>query len=140
MLSSITEFKIKFNEVDALGIVWHGHYIRYFEDGREAFGEKHGLAYMDIYRQGFIAPVVNINCDYKKSLVYGDTAIIETRFVDSMAAKIIFYYKIFLAEKKDIIAEGTTTQVFLDSVNKQLQLTAPDFFLQWKKSTGSLLI
>ena len=68
MLQSFTEFKVKFNEVDALGIVWHGHYIRFFEDGREAFGEKHGLAYMDIYRNGFLAPVVNLHCDYKKSL------------------------------------------------------------------------
>ena len=132
MLISVTEFKVKFNEVDALGIVWHGHYIRFFEDGREAFGEKHGLAYMDIYRQGFIAPVVNINCNYKKSLEYGDTALIETTFVDSPAAKIIFNYKIYLPSTKEAIAEGTSVQVFLDRNNKQLQLTAPDFFLQWK--------
>ncbi len=132
MLSSITEFKVKFNEVDALGIVWHGHYIRFFEDGREDFGEKHGLAYMDIYRQGFIAPVVNINCNYKKSLEYGDTAMIETTFVDNPAAKIIFNYKIFLPSTNEIIADGTSVQVFLDRNNKQLQLTAPDFFQQWK--------
>lgn len=132
MLSSLTEFKVKFNEVDALGIVWHGHYIRFFEDGREAFGEKHGLAYMDIYRQGYIAPVVNINCNYKKSLEYGDIALIETTFEDSPASKIIFNYKIYLASTREVIAEGTSVQVFLECKNKQLQLVAPDFFLQWK--------
>jgi acyl-CoA thioester hydrolase len=133
MLTSLTEFTVKFNEVDALGIVWHGHYIRFFEDGREAFGAKHGLAYMDIYRQGFIAPVVSIHCDYKKSLEYGDKAIIETSFIDSLAAKIIFRYKIYLASNREIIAEGNTVQVFLDSRNKQLQLIAPDFFMEWKR-------
>lgn len=132
MLTSVTEFKIKFNEVDALGIVWHGHYIRFFEDGREAFGEKHGLAYMDIYARGFIAPVVNINCNYKKSLEYGDVAVIETTFVDNPAAKLIFNYKITLATGSEVIAEGTSVQVFLDSKTKQLQLVAPDFFLAWK--------
>jgi len=132
MLTSITEFKVKFNEVDALGIVWHGHYIRFFEDGREAFGATHGLAYMDIYNQGFIAPVVNIHCDYKKSLAYGDIAKIETTFIDNPAAKIIFSYKIFLASNNEIIAEGKSVQVFLESKTKQLQLVAPDFFLKWK--------
>jgi hypothetical protein len=33
-----TAIPVRFNEADPLGIVWHGHYIRYFEDGREAFG------------------------------------------------------------------------------------------------------
>ena len=34
------DLRIRFNEIDALGIVWHGHYIKYFEDAREAFGKK----------------------------------------------------------------------------------------------------
>ena len=34
-------FKIRFNETDPLGIVWHGHYITYLEDGRESFGKKY---------------------------------------------------------------------------------------------------
>jgi len=40
-LNSTTKIQVRFNEADPLGIVWHGHYIRYFEDGREAFGNIH---------------------------------------------------------------------------------------------------
>ena len=47
-----TEFDVRFSEADPLGIVWHGHYVRYFEDGREAFGEAYNLRYLDFYRQG----------------------------------------------------------------------------------------
>jgi acyl-CoA thioester hydrolase len=133
MLTSRVEIKIKFNEVDALGIVWHGHYVRFFEDGREAFGETHGLAYMDIYKQGYIAPVVNLQCNYKKTLEYRQTAIVETTFVNSAAAKIIFNYRILSPGTNEIIAEGSSVQVFLDAQNKQLQLIAPQFFLDWKK-------
>ena len=133
MLTSEYEFKVKFNEVDALGIVWHGHYIRYFEDGREAFGEKHGLTYMDIYHKGYTAPLVNIHCDYKKSLVYGDSVLVETTFIDNPAAKLVFNYKIYRASNRELIAAGSSIQVFLNSTTKQLQLIAPDFFLEWKK-------
>lgn len=136
MLTTQIEHTIRFSEVDPLGIVWHGHYIRFFEDGREAFGSQHGLAYMDIYSKGFVAPVVNVNCDYKKSLEYRDNIVIETTYISHPAAKIIFNYRILKAQTKELIASGTSIQVFLDSQNRQLQLVSPDFYEAWKKQQG----
>ncbi len=49
LLTERVEILVRFNEADPLGIVWHGHYVRYFEDGREAFGNKYGLRYLDIF-------------------------------------------------------------------------------------------
>ncbi|HET6244608.1 MAG: acyl-CoA thioesterase [Bacteroidetes bacterium] len=132
MLSEITEIKVRFNEVDPLGITWHGHYLRYFEDGREAFGAKYGLGYLEMYKLGFVVPIVNINCNYKKSLQYGDKAIIETTFIDNPAAKIIFEYKIYNPETLEIISVGKSVQVFLDIHTKQLQIKTPEFFENWK--------
>ena len=41
MLKNKTESIIKFSEVDSLRVVWHnGHYVRYFEDGREELLEN----------------------------------------------------------------------------------------------------
>ena len=39
-LSESLIITVRFSETDPLGIVWHGNYIKYFEDGREAFGRK----------------------------------------------------------------------------------------------------
>lgn len=30
--------KVRFSDTDAMGVVWHGNYLRFFEDAREAFG------------------------------------------------------------------------------------------------------
>src|SRR6187551_164197 len=99
-----TEIHVRFNEADPLGIVWHGHYIRYFEDGREAFGAQFGLGYLDVYKQGFTIPVVKIDCDYKRSLIYGDKVIIETTYWNCEAAKLIFTYRLRNAKTKEIVA------------------------------------
>ena len=49
-LESESTFKVRFSEVDSMKIVWHGNYVHYFEDGREAFGKKYeGLSYLDMY-------------------------------------------------------------------------------------------
>ena len=45
-LKASKEVEIRFSEVDSMNVVWHGSYPLYFEDAREAFGKKFGLAYM----------------------------------------------------------------------------------------------
>ncbi len=133
LLTATTTTKVRFNEIDPLGITWHGHYVTYFEDGREAFGIQFGLHYLDIFNNGFIAPIVNLNCDYKKMLKYGDSVLIETSYENNQAAKIIFRYKLYNATTKELVATGSTTQVFLDTTKQKLQLVIPDFFKDWKK-------
>lgn len=132
-LSFTREIGVRFNEADPLGIVWHGHYVRYFEDGREAFGQAFGLSYLDIYKQGFSVPVVKIDLDYKKSLKYGDRLIIETEFVPCLAAKLQFVYRLYNAATRELVAKGSTTQVFLDHPGNNLQLINPPFFEAWKQ-------
>ena len=132
-LNNRTEVLVRFNEADPLGIVWHGHYIRYFEDGREAFGKMHGLSYLEVYKQGFVIPVVNVNCDFKRSLRYGDRVIVETKYVPTDAAKMKFSYRLFNAETGELVATGSSIQVFLDKDESLLQLSNPPFFEEWKK-------
>lgn len=135
-LTTLTEIQVRFNEADPLGIVWHGHYIRYFEDGREAFGKMHGLSYLDVFKKGFVIPVVEVNCHYKKSLKYGDTILVETIFIPSESAKMKFNYRIFNKATNQIVATGNSIQVFLDKENQILQLNTPEFFNDWKKKYG----
>ena len=135
-LSCRTEIRVRFNEADPLGIVWHGHYIRYFEDGREFFGAEHGLSYLDVYKQGFVIPVVAVQCDFKKSLRYGDTVIVETKYIPCEAAKLKFNYRLFKAADGELVATGSSMQVFLDKEGSILQLSNPPFFLDWKLKQG----
>ncbi len=131
-----TEVLVRFNEADPLGIVWHGHYIRYFEDGREDFGKQFGIGYLDFYKNGLVIPVVNVDCSFKKSLRYGDTVIVETSFIPCDAAKIQFNYRLYNKETKDLVATGHSIQVFLEKENSTLQLLNPPFFEAWKRKNN----
>jgi len=133
-IKEISKIRVRFNEADPLGIVWHGNYITYFEDGREDFGIKHGISYLDVKKNGFATPIVESVCKHKLPLKYGDIATIETTFVDSPANKMIFTYIIFNPEGK-IVCTGKTIQVFIDE-NGELVLTVPPFIETWKKKVG----
>jgi len=131
-LTADKEVEIRFGEVDSMGIVWHGSYVNYFEDAREAFGLKYGLGYLDIFSQGYYAPLVELDFKFKKPLIYGKKAIVRARYVNCEAAKIKFEYEILSPEDGSIITTGSSTQVFLNK-SYELMLSSPPFYIDWKK-------
>ena len=94
------------------------------------------MSYLDFYHQGLAVPIVSVNCDYKKPLKYGDTVLVEATFVDTLAAKIKFDYSIYKQGSRELVATGSSVQVFVDVKSFQLQLTMPLFFEQWKEKWG----
>lgn len=132
-LTHSLELEVKFSEADPLGIVWHGHFIRYFEDGREAFGKAYGLRYLDLYRQNIIIPIVKVNCDYKRILRYGHTVRLETTYQDTPAAKLLFNYALYDVRTEEQIATGRSVQVFMHREPMELIITVPPFMREWKK-------
>jgi len=129
-LISSLERRVQFYECDPLQIVWHGNYLKYFEEGREDFCRKQGLSYLDAQANGVSTPIVKSVCEHKLPLKYGDVFNLETCFNPHNAAKMHFTYKLYLQNK--LVCTGETVQVFLGE-NRELLLTNPPFFLDWKK-------
>ena len=132
-LSHTTKIAVRFSECDALKMVWHGNYVKYFEDGREDFGKAYEFEYMEIFRKtGLAVPLVHLECDFKKMVGIGDTIFVETTLVDNPASKIIFNYTIY-NEQKEVVCKGNSIQVFLHTEKKELMITVPIFFEEWKR-------
>lgn len=128
-LKATTVIRVRFHECDPLQIVWHGNYLKYFEEGREDFSRKNGISYLQAKKHGYSTPIIKSVCEHKLPLHYGDVFEVETTFVNSDAAKIIFEYKIF--KTGSLICTGQTIQVFLNEKG-ELSLINPSFFRDWK--------
>lgn len=135
-ISFTSDVRVRFTECDPLGIVWHGNYIQYFEDGREAFGRHHGISYLDQKKHNFSTPIIKSSCEHKLPLYYGDVAQIKTTYIDSLAAKMVFKYEILNPEGQ-VVCTGETIQVFVE-LHGDLSLVIPDFFMGWKQKVGLL--
>lgn len=130
-LVSSHQITVRFNEVDSLGIVWHGHYIAYFEEGREAFGKTHGISYLDAKKEGFATPIVKTVTEHLLPVRYGEVITVKTTFQNTRSAKLIFKYIIKNAENK-VVCTGETTQVFISIAKQEMSLYNPEFFKSWK--------
>ena len=131
-LKATVPLKIRFSEVDSMNIVWHGSYVMYFEDAREAFGKKYGIAYLDIFGNGYYAPLVELSFKYKSPITYDMKPEITITYKPVDAAKIVFDYEITNPENGEVLATGHSVQVFMD-LNYQLVWVNPDFYEEWKK-------
>ena len=131
-LESFIEINIRFSETDAMGVVWHGNYLKYFEDGREQFGAKYGMEYLDIYNQGYFTPIVISTIDHKSPVYYGQKIRVKVILEFKQAAKIMFKYEILNLDSNELSAVGSTTQVFLNIESRKLELNKPDFYGNWE--------
>lgn len=136
-LTAVAERKVRFEEVDSLGIVWHGRYPSYFEDGREIFGKKYNLKYFNLDDDKFIAPIVKIYIDYHLPLKYEETFSIHCTLHWTNAAKLNFSYKLKNSGEQTV-ATGYTVQIFTD-LNKKPLLLRPLFVDSFFKNWNELL-
>ncbi|MBR4388873.1 MAG: acyl-CoA thioesterase [Prevotella sp.] len=134
-LKATKELTIRFSEVDSMQVVWHGCFVTYFEDAREYFGELFGLSYNFYIDNGYFAPIVELNIQYKKAIRYGMKPQITITYHPTVAAKIVFDYEIVDTADGSLIATGRSVQVFMNK-DYELVWTNPDFYLKWKEQHG----
>jgi len=126
---------VRFEEVDALGIVWHGRYPSYIEDARAALGAAYGVGYLDLYRQGVLAPIRKMHLDYFKPLVFEETFSVEGIFHWSEAARLNYEFVLRNAAG-EVTTTGYSVQMLMDNEHNLL-LAPPDFYQdflrRWQK-------
>lgn len=123
------ERMVRFEEVDPLGIVWHGRYPSYFEDARVALGERFGIGYLDFHRQGVVAPIRKLHVDYHRPLRFRESFTIEGILHWSEAARLNHEFIIHNSDG-EIATTGYSVQMLMDS-EERLLLVVPQFFAEF---------
>ncbi len=133
-LHAIVKRQVRFEEVDSIGIVWHGRYPGYFEEARVALGNKYGVGYSDFIRNKLPVPIRQLGVDYFEPLFFEDEIEIEAVLHWSEAARINYEY--IIRREETVVCTGYTVQLMLDE-SLELLLSPPpfyaDFMEKWKK-------
>jgi len=124
-----TTILVRFNEVDALCIVWHGHYLNYFEEGRRALGRRLGIDYPAFIERRIAIPVIHIEVNFLAPAKLSDSLVVTARLLKSDSARLDFNYEVRRAADATLLATGSTSQVFT-TLAGQLILNWPPFMLE----------
>ncbi|MDL2273536.1 acyl-CoA thioesterase [Oscillospiraceae bacterium OttesenSCG-928-G22] len=105
--------KPHFYETDQMGVIYHGNYIRWFEEARVDFMDKMGFGYDRAEALGISFAVLHVSCDYKSMVRFGDTVQIETRITAFSAARMTVSYRITDAVTGELRTTGESRHCYV---------------------------
>ena len=72
------QYRVRYYETDAMGVVHHSNYMRWFELGRTEYLRKAGMPYRALEARGIASPVIGIRSTYKHPARYDDLITLKT--------------------------------------------------------------
>lgn len=103
-----------------MGIVYHGHYIAWFEIGRTEYCRAAGVPYRVLEDSGLFILVTRAECKYRRPARYDDEVRIVTGLSELASRGLAFIYEVFDA-RGELLAEGATRHVFADTAGRPKQ-------------------
>ena len=122
------EIEGPFFDVDAMQIVWHGHYVKYLEMARCAFLSAIQYDYREMGVQGFSWPIVQLHVKYVKPAVFGQKIRVDLAVVEIESCLRIDYTLVDVASGAKL-TQASTTQVAVSLATGEMQFQTPDSWL-----------
>ncbi|OCG32726.1 4-hydroxybenzoyl-CoA thioesterase [Gilliamella sp. Choc4-2] len=123
------EYTTSFHDTDAMGVVWHGNYLKLFERAREALFQKYNYGYMDMQKSGYIWPIVDARIKYTNSTFVEQTLLI-TAQLEEYENRIKINYTIRDSKTGKKTTSGYTIQVAVCMTTKEMSFVTPTIFLE----------
>jgi acyl-CoA thioester hydrolase len=118
-----SRIKVRFNEVDAYRVAWHGHYVSWMEIGRNAIAAEFGLDAFQLVDLGYMGPVVALELKFLQPARFNDELTVQTRLRPAETATLAFESIIIDSAGKKL-ASGITTHA-LTNLDGVLQFQMP---------------
>ena len=111
---------------DHAGVMWHGTYFNWLEEGRVDALSKAGINYCDLTEYGFELPLINASIKYISPLHLGDNITIESLFTIGKSPRIRIN-STFINNNKKILTIAEVNLVLVDKKNFSVIRKRPDF-------------
>ena len=107
MRSESTPFRVRYPEVDRMGVVHHTHYLVWFELGRTELMRTAGLPYGVLEDdRGILFPVIEAGARYRRPARYDDQLEVQTGIVGLSPVRVRFEYRIVRPADGAVLADG----------------------------------
>lgn len=117
-----TIVRVQYFDTDAMGIVHHSNYIRYFETARTEFLREVGYTYERMEAEGLKIPVLGVSVDYKTPAVYDELIKIKCWIKKLGGASFEVEYEVSSVEDGTVHATGWSRHGFTDDNLKPVAL------------------
>ena len=128
IVESSTIIEVPFFDVDSMRIVWHGHYLKYFEVARCELLKKIDFGYEKMETSGYAWPITDTRLQYVNSAYFGQKIEVIASLVEyDMRLKIKYLIRDVATQQR--LTKGYSVQVAVDIATREMQLNTPEVLL-----------
>jgi len=122
MRRTLTSVRVRYPEVDRMGVAHHTHYFVWFELGRTELLRELGCTYGEMEAQGVFMPVVEASCRYRSPVRYDEVLEIETELEEISASRVAFRYRLRRQGTDRPLADGGTVHATVNREGEVIRL------------------
>lgn len=119
--------RVRYEETDAMGMVYYGNYARYLEVTRAEMIRAEGLSYALMEEQGVLMPVLRMNITYRGIAVYDDLIQSKAVILGEIGKTITYKTEMFVKDR--LINESEVELIFLDRERRR-PIACPNRFVE----------
>ncbi len=124
--TATVSFSVPFADVDAMQVVWHANYLKYFDLARDRLYRDAGL---DLYQMatddGIVFPITRTQTKHIRPLRFRDEAVCTATLVES-DVRLVLDFEVRLAKDGTLCAKGRCEQAAVRLPEGVLQLRIPE--------------
>lgn len=120
-MEKVATVRVIYGDTDAMGIVYYGNYLRWFEVGRAELMRRRGFAYREMNEDGAHLPVVESHAAYRSPARYDDLLDVFAEIRELRGVRLTFGYRIARATDGKTLVEGHTVHAFTDSEGRVIR-------------------
>ncbi len=129
VLQAEIELVVPFFDVDMMEVVWHGHYVKYFEEARCALLDKLGHNYRQMRDAGYAWPVIDLQLRYIRGAQFGQRIRVRADLVE-WENRLKINYLITDVESGERMTRGSSVQVAVEIATREMLLASPRVFVE----------
>ena len=113
-----------FHDIDPMEVVWHGHYVKYFELARCALLQSFDYDYPQMRASGYAWPIVDLRAKYVRSARYGQSLVVRAMLVE-WENRLKIDYQVRDADTGEVLTRATSIQVAVDLATGEMCFASP---------------
>ncbi|QGQ97802.1 acyl-CoA thioesterase [Paenibacillus psychroresistens] len=141
--------RVRYQETDQMGVVYHANYLNWFEIGRTEWIRTRGMTYEDLEKRGLLLPLTDAEIKFRLPARYDDQITIYTKMIEYSNIRVRFSSEIrrnsnketgaspleadqslFIEPTGELLVSGETRHVWVNRDWKAARIDkqAPDLF------------
>ncbi|WP_137973453.1 thioesterase family protein [Pseudomonas sp. F(2018)] len=129
VLQADIELNVPFFDVDMMEVVWHGHYVKYFEEARCALLDKLGHNYRQMRDAGYAWPIIDLQVRYIRGAQFGQRIRVRADLVE-WENRLKINYLITDVATGERMTRGSSVQVAVEIATREMLLASPKVFVE----------